>query len=61
MSFSPILSPTLTEVVKTAVALSPYYVCCRPSRYYLRDLVEYMYRVMRFHNVHIIPITPFFK
>ncbi|KAK2188253.1 hypothetical protein NP493_138g01010 [Ridgeia piscesae] len=62
---SPVFCSNVAEGIINAIyepeSVGQTYECVGPSRYYLRDLVEYMYRVMRFHNVHIIPITPFFK
>ncbi len=37
------------------------YECVGPHSYYLADLVDYFYRLMRYENTYRIPITPFFQ
>lgn len=49
------------EAIKNPDAVGKTYQCVGPERYYLADLVDYIYRVLRFTSVKRSNLTPLFK
>lgn len=49
------------EAIKNPDAVGQTYQIVGPERYYLGDLVDYFYRVLRFRNVKRSHLTPLFR
>merc|ERR1711976_92354 len=49
------------EAIRDPDAVGQTYECLGPEQYYLADLVDYFYRVMRFRHVKRSYLSPLFR